>query len=60
MLVNILIEIYISENLSQPLIHFINNTYPKGITYQDFARDFTAELFDPKKWAEIIHSSGAK
>uniref|UniRef100_A0A1B6F165 Putative alpha-L-fucosidase n=1 Tax=Cuerna arida TaxID=1464854 RepID=A0A1B6F165_9HEMI len=48
------------ENLSQPLIQYIENNYPKYMTYQDFAKEFTAELFNPEQWAKIIHSSGAK
>uniref|UniRef100_A0A1B6JQ73 alpha-L-fucosidase n=1 Tax=Homalodisca liturata TaxID=320908 RepID=A0A1B6JQ73_9HEMI len=48
------------ENLSQPLIKYIENNYPKYMTYQDFAKEFTAELFNPEQWAKIIHSSGAK
>ncbi|CAG2101364.1 unnamed protein product [Medioppia subpectinata] len=31
-----------------------------GVTYQDFANEFTTELFDPNKWADIIKASGAK
>ncbi|UII78737.1 alpha-L-fucosidase [Flagellimonas sp. CMM7] len=29
-------------------------------SYQDFASDFTAEHFNPSKWADIIADSGAK
>ncbi len=41
-------------------IEFMKNNYPPRFTYQDFARDFTAEFFDPYKWADILQSSGAK
>jgi alpha-L-fucosidase len=38
----------------------MEKNYPPGFTYQDFARDFTAEFYDPDEWAEIFQSSGAK
>lgn len=41
-------------------LEFMQNNYPPRFTYQDFARDFTAEFFDPYKWADILKSSGAK
>lgn len=41
-------------------IKFMQNNYPPRFTYQDFARDFTAEFFDPNKLADILKSSGAK
>ena len=34
--------------------------YGDNFKYQDFANQFKAENFDPNKWADIIHSSGAK
>lgn len=41
-------------------VEFMRNNYPPKFTYQNFARDFTAEFFDPYEWAEIFKSSGAK
>ncbi|XP_037028117.1 plasma alpha-L-fucosidase-like [Bradysia coprophila] len=41
-------------------VEFMKSNYPPRFTYQDFARDFTAEFFDPYKWADIVKSSGAK
>ncbi|PSN57902.1 Alpha-L-fucosidase [Blattella germanica] len=41
-------------------VEFMKNNYPPGFTYQDFARQFTAEFFDPDHWAELFESSGAK
>jgi alpha-L-fucosidase len=35
-------------------------TYGKNFKYQDFAKDFKAENFQPNLWAEIFKSSGAK
>jgi len=34
--------------------------YPPNFTYQDFARDFTAEFFNATEWAELFKASGAK
>ncbi|KAF2887561.1 hypothetical protein ILUMI_18612, partial [Ignelater luminosus] len=33
---------------------------PSGPTYQEFANDFTAELFDPEAWADLFKKAGAK
>lgn len=37
-----------------------NKTFGADFKYQDFVKDFKAELYDPGKWAEIIKNSGAK
>ncbi|XP_046401270.1 alpha-L-fucosidase-like isoform X2 [Ischnura elegans] len=34
--------------------------YPPSFTYADFARDFRADLFNPREWATIFKKSGAK
>ncbi|XP_077257104.1 alpha-L-fucosidase-like isoform X1 [Temnothorax americanus] len=39
---------------------FMRKRYPPNFTYQDFARDFTAEFFDVSEWAELFQASGAK
>ncbi len=39
---------------------FHNRTYGPGVSYQDLAPRFTAELWDPKGWAELLAHSGAK
>jgi len=41
-------------------LNFHNKTYGMQTTYQDFVQDFTAELWDPNKMAQIIAYSGAK
>ena len=41
-------------------VDFMKKNYPPGFTYQDFARDFKAEFYDPEEWAELFQSSGAK
>ncbi len=39
---------------------FMRKNYPPGFTYPDFAAQFTAELYDPEQWVDIIEASGAK
>jgi alpha-L-fucosidase len=39
---------------------FHERTYGARFKYQDFAPMFTAELFEPKEWADIFKRSGAK
>lgn len=39
---------------------FMKNNYPPTWKYTDFASQFTAEFFEPEKWAEIFKASGAK
>ena len=39
--------------------NYMDKTYPSHFQYTDFARDFTGEFFEPKKWAEIFKASGA-
>ncbi|KAL0279910.1 UNVERIFIED_CONTAM: hypothetical protein PYX00_001366 [Menopon gallinae] len=38
----------------------MKRNYPPNFTYQDFARDFTAEFFEPEKWADLFAESGAR
>ena len=33
---------------------------PPNFTYADFAKQFTAELYDPDHWADVIQASGAR
>ena len=42
------------------LTKFMEDNYPPGFTYADFAPMFRAELFDPDQWVDIFNSSGAK
>ena len=44
----------------QSFTDFHNRTFGENIQYQDFVKNFKAEMFDPDKWAEIIKRSGAK
>ena len=57
---NLTILNYFSEINHPKLVQFMDKFYPPGFAYQDFARDFTAEFYDPEEWAELFQSSGAK
>jgi alpha-L-fucosidase len=39
---------------------FMKSQYKPGFTYQEFAKDFTAEFFNATQWSEIFEASGAK
>lgn len=39
---------------------FMGKIRAPGFTYQDFARDFTAEHFDPLEWVKLFEETGAK
>lgn len=41
-------------------VEFMRRNYRPGFTYQDFAPQFTAEFFDPARWADIFAKSGAR
>nr|XP_050040707.1 tissue alpha-L-fucosidase-like [Dermacentor andersoni] len=41
-------------------VEFMTRNYRPGFTYQDFAPEFTAEFFDPARWADIFAKSGAR
>uniref|UniRef100_A0A1I7XMD8 alpha-L-fucosidase n=1 Tax=Heterorhabditis bacteriophora TaxID=37862 RepID=A0A1I7XMD8_HETBA len=45
---------------NKDVVNYIRKNYKPGTTYADFAKDFTAELFDPREFADIVNSSGAK
>lgn len=38
----------------------MKENYAPDFTYQDFAKEFTAEFFDPEEWANLFAKSGAK
>ncbi|CAG5122113.1 unnamed protein product [Candidula unifasciata] len=42
------------------VVNFMAENYRPNFTYADFAKDFTAEFFDPSEWVELFQSSGAK
>ncbi|XP_076645454.1 alpha-L-fucosidase [Halictus rubicundus] len=39
---------------------FMKQRYPPNFTYQDFAREFTAEFFNATEWSKLFEASGAK
>ncbi|KAK8801113.1 hypothetical protein WA158_001884 [Blastocystis sp. Blastoise] len=39
---------------------FHNKTFGHDFKYQDFVKDFKAEMYDPERWAEVFEKSGAK
>lgn len=41
-------------------VDYMTNNYPPNFTYQEFARDFTAEFFNATEWAKLFEASGAK
>ncbi|PVD39014.1 hypothetical protein C0Q70_01641 [Pomacea canaliculata] len=45
---------------SQAAVDFMTKNYKPDFTYADFAADFTAEFYDPSRWADIFKASGAK
>jgi alpha-L-fucosidase len=38
----------------------MNKTQKPGFAYQDFAKDFTAEFFNPEEWVKLFEEAGAK
>ena len=41
-------------------VDFMEQNYPPGFKYADFAPMFKAELFDPDEWAQFFSDAGAK
>ncbi|KAF2884223.1 hypothetical protein ILUMI_21958 [Ignelater luminosus] len=48
------------KNGSPNYVKFMKDNYPPGFTYQEFAKDFKAEFFDPEAWADLFQKAGAK
>lgn len=44
----------------QFFIDFHNRNYGPGFKYQDFAKEFKAEMFQPDEWAKLFQQAGAK
>ncbi|XP_063986522.1 plasma alpha-L-fucosidase-like [Diachasmimorpha longicaudata] len=49
-----------TEKVTRELRDFMKKNYKPDFSYQDFARDFTAEFYDPNEWARLFEASGAK
>lgn len=41
-------------------IAYMEKNFKPGFTYQEFAKDFTAENFNASEWTELFKASGAK
>ncbi|KAF4532148.1 hypothetical protein B566_EDAN015299, partial [Ephemera danica] len=52
--------VYSVPSGNEKYVQFMEQNYPPGFSYQDFARDFTAEFFNATEWAELFEASGAK
>ncbi|XP_068148945.1 putative alpha-L-fucosidase [Drosophila tropicalis] len=49
------------QNLHNPeYIRFMQRNYKPNFTYQQFAEEFTAELFNATQWALLFRDSGAR
>jgi len=46
--------------LEEEYVDFMNENYPPGFSYAEFAPMFHAELFDPDAWAKLFSEAGAK
>ena len=53
-------EYYVRTNTDKYIVNYVKNNFPPDHTYADFAKQFTAELYDPDHWADVIQASGAK
>jgi len=51
--------LYWKQNVSE-VVQYIEQNYPPGFTYADFAATFRAELFNPDEWADIFKSARVK
>ncbi|BES97784.1 alpha-l-fucosidase [Nesidiocoris tenuis] len=49
-----------SESQKKLIEAYMKKNYKPEFSYQDFAKDFTAEFFNATQWAEIIENSGAR
>ncbi|XP_037120698.1 tissue alpha-L-fucosidase-like [Syngnathus acus] len=41
-------------------VAYMDNNYPPGFSYPEFAPQFNAQFFKPEEWADIFNASGAK
>jgi len=44
----------------EDLVDYMKQNYKPDFTYQDFAPDFDASLWDPNDWVQIFKDAGAK
>ncbi|MET0242278.1 MAG: alpha-L-fucosidase [Flavitalea sp.] len=48
------------DEVGKLFMKYHTDTYGKDFKYNDFVKDFKAELFSPDQWAELLKESGAK
>ncbi|XP_068671840.1 alpha-L-fucosidase-like [Montipora foliosa] len=41
-------------------LHYVEENYPPGFSYNNFAAQFKAEFFNATQWAKLVASSGAR
>ena len=41
-------------------VAYMKDNYRPGFSYAEFAPDYRATFFDPKKWVEVVQAAGAK
>ncbi len=51
---------WMNEGASNAVYGYHAQTYGKDFAYDDFIPQFTAEKYDPKAWAELFQTAGAK
>lgn len=42
------------------VVDFMKDNYPPDFSYNEFAKDFTAQYYNPDQWAELFQAAGAK
>uniref|UniRef100_A0A1A9ZKH0 Putative alpha-L-fucosidase n=1 Tax=Glossina pallidipes TaxID=7398 RepID=A0A1A9ZKH0_GLOPL len=48
------------KNKNEKYVKFMEKNYKSDFSYQEFARDFNAELFNATQWALLFRDAGAK
>jgi alpha-L-fucosidase len=49
-----------SKHPPEDTVEFMKNNYRPDFTYADFAKEFTAEFYNPYEWADIFKAAGAQ
>ncbi|CAN8021386.1 unnamed protein product [Ixodes persulcatus] len=48
------------SNKDPEVVEFMRRNYKPNFTYPEFAPEFTAQFFDPDRWADLFYKSGAR
>ncbi|CAN7997171.1 unnamed protein product [Ixodes pacificus] len=48
------------SNKDPEVVEFMRQNYKPNFTYPEFAPEFTAQFFDPDRWADLFYKSGAR